>query len=101
MFPFHVRFSIHAHKNCGPKFGIQLLPLQQCNVIKDLDDYNTPALADFLHIPTPWHNTIAQIDGKKTFYVIKSGCIKHGISQGKVKGGWNPQMRQFEVVTNF
>lgn len=70
-------------------------------MIRDLDDYKTPALSDLLHIPTPWHNAIAQIDGKKMYYVIKSGCIRHGLGSGKVTGGWNAQMQQFDIFTKI
>lgn len=31
MFPFHLRFSIHAHNNAGPKFGISLLSKIELN----------------------------------------------------------------------
>jgi pyoverdine/dityrosine biosynthesis protein Dit1 len=29
LFPFHIRLSIHAHNNSGPKFAIRLLPIEK------------------------------------------------------------------------
>jgi pyoverdine/dityrosine biosynthesis protein Dit1 len=100
MFPFHLRLSIHAHKNCGPKFGIQLLASEDCFVINSIDDYQTPRLDDVLHIPTPWHNSIVKINEKKLFYVTKSGSIKKSILEGKGTGGWNSFKSYFEFICN-
>lgn len=61
---FHVRLSIHAHDTAGPKFPIQLLTCRP--VDEEALDFSmtlkTPEVAKrFLHIPTPWHNTMAEI----------------------------------------
>ncbi|ODV80071.1 uncharacterized protein CANTADRAFT_21328 [Suhomyces tanzawaensis NRRL Y-17324] len=96
-FPFCLRLSIHAHKNCGPKFGIKLLDSNNCLVINSLEDHKAPILTDLLHIPTPWHNSIVEIDDKKVLYAIKSGHIKNGLEQGKGSGGWNLEKMCFEL----
>jgi pyoverdine/dityrosine biosynthesis protein Dit1 len=80
--PRHIRLSIHAHNNSGPKFAISLLPTSK---FRHLDSFDTlrpsSRVVDFearhhLHIPTPWHNTLLQIDGDDKVYVCKAGLIK-------------------------
>lgn len=99
MFPFHLRLSIHAHNNSGPKFGIRLLSNEQVKVIKSIDDFDTPEMVDYLHIPTPWHNSILKMDHLDHYFVIKSGCIYKGIQAGRGKGSWNPKKLHFEFKT--
>lgn len=62
--PMHIRLSIHAHDSAGPKFPVQLLrcrPIAENSpdLIKAFGD--SQAIQDILHIPTPWHNTIAEV----------------------------------------
>lgn len=59
LLPLHVRLSIHAHDNSGPKFAIRLIPSDK--VSEELvSDKN-------MHIPTPWHNVVVEdINGKYT-----------------------------------
>ena len=57
LFPLHIRLSIHAHDNSGPKFAIRLLPIMRVSE-KLVSDKN-------LHIPTPWHNVVLEdMEGK-------------------------------------
>lgn len=62
--PNHIRLSIHAHDSAGPKFPVQLL---KCRPIADDSPDLIKAFKDSqesqetLHIPTPWHNTIAEV----------------------------------------
>lgn len=87
MFPFHMRLSIHGHKNDGPKFGIKLIG-DHCKVIKNLGSDEAPDFEDKLHIPTPWHNCIVYIDGHEKFYMTKAGVVYNALSQGHYTGGW-------------
>lgn len=93
IFPYHLRFSIHAHTNSGPKYGIQLLTASDCFVINSLEDHCSPSLSDLLHIPTPWHNSIVVI-GKQKF-VIKSEEVYNGYKNGG-EGSWNEDSLCFE-----
>ncbi|EMG48580.1 hypothetical protein G210_0817 [Candida maltosa Xu316] len=93
MFPFHLRFSIHAHCNSGPKFGISLLSKtgeNQCQPINSIDDHKEPQNTDLLHIPTPWHNTIVKIDDRDVYFVIKSKKVEQEIENGNGRGEWDP-----------
>ncbi|SGZ58190.1 CIC11C00000002250 [Sungouiella intermedia] len=83
MFPFHLRLSIHAHPNCGPKFGIRLLDPKICapqNHDQDVEDR-------YLHIPTPWHNAVYVVEGLTKMIVGASSLA----SQFELEyvGGWN------------
>lgn len=88
MFPFHLRFSIHAHSNSGPKFGIKLLSNKYCKVIKTLSDPSVPIFDDLLHIPTPWHNAVIKINDDDTYYVAKSDVAIKAVEEGYYRGKW-------------
>lgn len=62
LFPLHIRLSIHAHSNCGPKFAIRLLNVEKIsnNLVADKN----------LHIPTPWHNVVVG-DGEGGWLLMK------------------------------
>lgn len=79
--PRHVRLSIHAHNNAGPKFAISLLPTSKFRHLDSFDTVGPSNTVDFeerrhLHIPTPWHSTLVEIDGHDKVYVCKSGLIR-------------------------
>ena len=80
MFPLHVRLSIHAHKNGGPKFGINLLSKEKCKSIESLNA-DMSSQSDFLHIPTPWHNSVVRIEGDKNWYVAKSKAVTDALRE--------------------
>ena len=88
MFPFHLRFSIHAHNNAGPKFGISLLR-GQCYPINSIQDHRTPIHTDLLHIPTPWHNSVVKIN--ELYYAIKAKKVEDEFAKGSGYGQWDPQ----------
>lgn len=99
VFPFHLRFSIHAHNNAGPKFGIRLLASSKCKVIKSLQDSFLPMFDDLLHIPTPWHNCILKLDTEEYFFVCKSEVVKKALAQGSHLGEWSKQDGCFIVTS--
>ena len=80
--PRHVRLSIHAHNNSGPKFAISMLPNERFQHLASFDGLRVSnRIVNFeashhLHIPTPWHNALVQIEGDDTTYVCKSGLVK-------------------------
>lgn len=40
---------------------------------------------DLLHVPTPWHNCVVEIEGHSTLYVTKSSIVREAVSSGKFK----------------
>ena len=69
LFPLHIRLSIHAHNNSGPKFAIRLLPLMKISE-KLVSDNN-------LHIPTPWHNVVVEDKNGKFVLMKKFQVERH------------------------
>lgn len=100
MFPLHLRFSIHAHDNSGPKFGIRLLSNQRCKVIKSLEEVLSPNYDDLLHIPTPWHNTILVVENDPTHYITRTSAIMEAMMEGTHLGAWNKQNKCYELVSS-
>lgn len=89
MYPFHVRLSIHAHCNSGPKFGIRMLCAKECKIIRSLEDNKaTPVFDDLLHIPTPWHNSVIKVQGEDLYFIGKSEVVKMAITEGTYGGKW-------------
>ncbi|KAH3900300.1 related to Spore wall maturation protein DIT1 [Saccharomycodes ludwigii] len=88
VFPHHLRLSIHAHNNRGPKFGIRIISLEQCRPIKSLNSVEEPEYEDLLHIPTPWHNCVVKVDNNDKYYLTRSSVIHEAISKGLYKGEW-------------
>lgn len=89
VFPFHLRLSIHAHHNAGPKYGIRLLDTNVCcsyNHNPDEDDR-------LLHIPTPWHNTVFKISGRDKMIVSSSKLASTFDDDEKYVGGWHEKER--------
>jgi pyoverdine/dityrosine biosynthesis protein Dit1 len=80
--PRHVRLSIHAHNNKGPKFAISLLPRQQFAPLTSFDRLRLSTKYDqydekhHLHIPTPWHNCLVEVEGEDAIFVCKAGLVK-------------------------
>lgn len=91
MFPHHIRISIHAHTNSGPKFGIKVISEDECRVINDLNDLVEPRFEDLLHIPTPWHNCVVKVEynnGIKSLFLVKVEIIENALESGKFTGFW-------------
>lgn len=82
LFPAHVRLSIHAHLNDGPKFGVNLLGQSGCRTTVSLLEDIPETSDDLLHIPTPWHNSVIKIVGKDGWFVVKAKIVKEGIAAG-------------------
>ncbi|KAK4154422.1 Pyoverdine/dityrosine biosynthesis protein-domain-containing protein [Chaetomidium leptoderma] len=88
LFPNHVRLSIHAHNNAGPKFGIQLFDPAQARAVEALSpDGELMTSLDLLHIPTPWHNSVVQIAGSDVILVTKAKLVRAALAAGSMKGG--------------
>ncbi|KAI5968302.1 DIT1 [Candida margitis] len=103
MFPFHLRFSIHAHNNAGPKYGVSLLSkngTEECLPIESIQDHKEPRCTDLLHIPTPWHNAIVRINDDETYYVIKAAKVVQDLGDGTGSGGWDPKSLHYVFSTN-
>lgn len=103
MFLFHLRFSIHAHCNSGPKFGISLLSKtgdNQCRPINTIQDHKEPRNTDLLHIPTPWHNSVVKIDNCDIYFIIKSNKVEEEIRKGNGSGGWDPNNLHYIFFSN-
>lgn len=92
IFPFHLRLSIHAHPNCGPKFGIRLLNPKVCAA----QGHNQDDEDRLLHIPTPWHNTIFKVKGVTKLVIGSSKIAKEYGKNPDYTGGWNVEERCYE-----
>ncbi|CAL9730830.1 spore wall maturation protein Dit1p [Monosporozyma unispora] len=91
MFPHHIRLSIHAHTNSGPKFGIKVISEDQCRIVRDLNDLIEPKFEDLLHIPTPWHNCVVKVlykNNSECLFLTKLQVIRNAITSGKFDGYW-------------
>lgn len=94
IFPFHLRLSIHAHHNAGPKYGIRLLDPNLCTTRghdKNKED-------DLLHIPSPWHNAIFEIEGYDKLIVSHASLAATFEQSDEYKGGWHDQKKCFVYV---
>ncbi len=74
----------------GPKFGIQLLSPKQCRPFSEIEGGQAPQTGDLLHIPTPWHNCVAEVEGYKHFFIGGSAQMEKLCISGteKLKGSW-------------
>lgn len=89
VFPHHMRLSIHAHTNSGPKFGIKVISPKQCRMVKSLEESTEPKSEDLLHIPTPWHNVVVHlVDSSESYYLTKAIVVKDALEEGSYKGVW-------------
>lgn len=79
VFPHHMRFSIHAHINSGPKYGIKIVPSEVCKSIKSMDELISPDFEDFLHIPTPWHNCVIRYADQKKLFFGRSSIVAQAV----------------------
>ncbi|KAF9881176.1 pyoverdine dityrosine biosynthesis protein [Colletotrichum karsti] len=88
LFPNYVRLSIHAHNNAGPKFGIQLFDPAVVRVVEGLSPDGVPMTSrDLLHIPTPWHNCVVEIEGSPYLLVTKANIPRKAMELGGMTGG--------------
>ncbi|CCF34937.1 pyoverdine/dityrosine biosynthesis protein [Colletotrichum higginsianum] len=85
LLPNYVRLSIHAHNNAGPKFGIQLFDPAVVRAVEGLSPDGTPMTSrDLLHIPTPWHNCLVEVQGSPYLLVTKASVPREAVSLGAV-----------------
>ena len=78
----------YSHKNCGPKFGIGLLPKTLVRPIRSLEDRLEPESEDLLHTPTPWHNCLLRLENDPMLYLVKSATVHDALKSRKFGGGW-------------
>ncbi|OTA94077.1 hypothetical protein M434DRAFT_44372, partial [Hypoxylon sp. CO27-5] len=77
LYPNHIRLSIHAHNNAGPKFGIQLFDPAVVRAVQSLSPSSNPmACRGLLHIPTPWHNSVVRVVDSNISYVTKAKAVR-------------------------
>ncbi|KAL9106116.1 MAG: hypothetical protein Q9227_008816 [Pyrenula ochraceoflavens] len=88
IFPDHLRLSIHAHNNAGPKFGIRLFDKNFACSSTGFTSNAIQSSQDLLHIPTPWHNCVAQVEGDTMAYIIKSQAVKDAFAAKSHSGNW-------------
>ncbi|KAF5210614.1 dityrosine synthesis enzyme [Clavispora lusitaniae] len=91
VFPFHLRLSIHAHHNAGPKYGIRLLDTSICCSY----DHNPDEEDRLLHIPTPWHNAVFKLGDREKMIVSNSKLAEMLEKDEKYVGGWHEKERCF------
>ncbi|CEP62887.1 Dit1p LALA0_S06e06128g [Lachancea lanzarotensis] len=99
LFPHHLRFSIHAHTNSGPKFGVKIISKHQCKIVKSLDAQDEPSFEDLLHIPTPWHNCVIKLHD--VYYLAKSKVAIDAITSGHYDGQWEDGGDEKDVGGHF
>ncbi|KAK0736368.1 Pyoverdine/dityrosine biosynthesis protein-domain-containing protein [Apiosordaria backusii] len=87
LFPNYVRLSIHAHNNAGPKFGIQLVDPTKVRAVTSLSaDGELMTSVDLLHVPTPWHNCVVELQGSEIMLMTKAKLARTALSKGSFTG---------------
>lgn len=95
--PRHVRLSIHAHDNAGPKFAVRVTPghVRHAQSADELVNAGNVGQEDAWdargtgHIPTPWHNTLVEVetqDGPQMF-LCRQSVVKEALKRG-FEGGY-------------
>ncbi|KAL4967477.1 isocyanide synthase family protein [Aspergillus stella-maris] len=103
LFPHHIRLSIHAHNNSGPKFGIRLFPRGTVRPVQDnqslLAITEAPKPVYEFQIPTPWHNSLIEVEGADMALLTRSGAAREAVASGLFGGGWidGPQGGYFAI----
>ncbi|KAI0881580.1 Pyoverdine/dityrosine biosynthesis protein-domain-containing protein [Annulohypoxylon maeteangense] len=99
LFPNHIRLSIHAHNNAGPKFGIQLFDPAVVRAVETLSPNSNPMTSrDLLHIPTPWHNSVVKVVGSKILCVTKAKVVRDALADGGMTGSLLGQENQIDSI---
>ncbi|KAI1209608.1 Pyoverdine/dityrosine biosynthesis protein-domain-containing protein [Annulohypoxylon truncatum] len=99
LFPNHIRLSIHAHNNAGPKFGIQLFDPAVVRAVESLSPNSNPMTSrDLLHIPTPWHNSVVKVVGSKVLCVTKAKVVRDALADGGMTGSLLGQENQIDSI---
>lgn len=81
-FRFDTNVCFFRHDNAGPKFGIKMLGKHV--IPTDVIPPTGEALdwGDHLHIPTPWHNCMVEIDGRLGLYTTKASAVWPAVRSG-------------------
>ncbi|KAF2687667.1 hypothetical protein K458DRAFT_360217 [Lentithecium fluviatile CBS 122367] len=88
LLPNHVRLSIHAHNNKGPKFAVRLLPKTMVRPIESLENRFEPVSAYEFQLPTPWHNSIIKVEGDELLYLARSQVARNAMAGPDFEGAW-------------
>ncbi|KYK57098.1 Pyoverdine biosynthesis [Drechmeria coniospora] len=91
IFPHHVRLSIHAYDLASlrmPSPEVHMLGKGVRAAKELLPDADLALFHDQLHVPTPWHNCIVDIEGHPTLYLTKSSVARAALSTGTFVGRW-------------
>ncbi|KAL2808252.1 Pyoverdine/dityrosine biosynthesis protein-domain-containing protein [Aspergillus granulosus] len=97
LFPHHIRLSIHAHKNSGPKFGIRLFPNGTVRPAQTAQSFLSASASDErpeyeFQIPTPWHNSLVKIEGSDIVLLTRAefanDAIGTEVDNRKFEGCW-------------
>lgn len=94
VFPFHLRLSIHAHHNAGPKYGIRMLNPAICKTVNHDQDEEDK----LLHIPTPWHNAVFKISDEPKLVISNSKLSEVYENDENYTGGWNNEQNCFMFI---
>lgn len=97
VFPFHLRLSIHAHTNAGPKYGIRMLNPEICRTVNHDQDEEDK----LLHVPTPWHNTVFKVSDEPKLIISNSRLSKTYDEDDCYTGGWDETQRCFVYTKKF
>jgi hypothetical protein len=88
LLPNHVRLSIHAHNNAGPKFAVRLLPASKVRAISSLESCLEPNPVYEFQLPTPWHNCMIKVEGDEFLYLCRSQIARQALESPEYSGGW-------------
>lgn len=88
LLPNHVRLSIHAHNNAGPKFAIRLLPAHMVRAIDCLETRLEPNPVYEYQLPTPWHNCMIKVEGDEFMYLAKAQVARKALESPDFDGSW-------------
>lgn len=94
--PRHVRLSIHAHDNAGPKFAVRVMPwaikhaentdvlVNAGNMTQEDASYGSWDAKGTGHIPTPWHNTLVEVhtSGGRQVFLCRQSVIREALQRG-------------------
>lgn len=90
---------VYRHNNAGPKFGIQLFDPSKVRAVKSLDPKHDQG-SDNLHIPTPWHNCVAEMaDANGLLLVVKAKVVRDALAAKHVElvDGDGPRSASFVI----
>lgn len=94
VFPFHLRLSIHAHHNAGPKYGIRMLNPEICKTVNHDQDEEDK----LLHVPTPWHNAVFKVSDQSKMIISNSKLREFYEKNDSYTGGWNDDENCFVYI---